>query len=74
MTKKLLIEYGTMVSCISCMNFELTIPCFVSFARVNSELFKRSQGVGQGRMFSALMFLVYINELFMNYVNLPMVY
>lgn len=124
MTKRLLIEYGTMVFCISYMNLELTIPCgifwkignmnertlfilqqlitkffnlyqylslarmltrgghccgtkpetdpgeyygnkyFLSFAGVNSEHFKISQSVGQGRMLSAFMFLVYINDLF----------
>ena len=37
--------------------------CFVSFAGINSSLFKVSQGVGQGRVLSAFMFLVYINDL-----------
>lgn len=37
--------------------------CFVSFGGLNSSLFKISQGVGQGRVLSAFMFLVYINDL-----------
>lgn len=65
-----------MVSCISYLNLELTklsgkflenwyydSKCFVPFAGVNSELFKISQGVGQGRVLSAFIFLVYIDDL-----------
>lgn len=37
--------------------------CFVSFCGVNSNLFKKFQGFSQGRILSAFMFLVYINDL-----------
>lgn len=37
--------------------------CFVSFCGVNSNLFKIFQGFSQGRILSAFMFLVYINDL-----------
>lgn len=44
-------------------NWYYDSTCFVFFAGVNSELFKISQGVGQGRMLSAFMFHVYIDDL-----------
>ena len=37
--------------------------CFVSFGGINSSLYNVSQGVGQRRVLSAFMFLVYIDDL-----------